>query len=129
MLIGDTTFFNIILWHLKASDGTQEELDRAADINKLFNRIATYDTLPNYLAIGDFNIYRSTDTAWKRLTRPGKTKFYDPVNQVGSWHSNSSFAKYHTQSPRVAQFGGGVNGGLDDRFDFILTNNPLTAGT
>jgi hypothetical protein len=45
----------------------------------------------------------------------------DPINRPGGWHNGPAFASIHTQSPRTTQFGGGANGGMDDRFDIILT--------
>ncbi|MCH6573843.1 MAG: hypothetical protein IH795_01365, partial [Bacteroidetes bacterium] len=42
-----------------------------------------------------------------------------------NWHNNFSFVEIHTQSPRTRQFGGGANGGMDDRFDMILTSQSI----
>ena len=42
----------------------------------------------------------------------------------GTWN-DASYAQYHTQSTRTRQFGGGANGGLDDRFDLILMSQAV----
>ena len=49
-------------------------------------------------------------------------QLFDPINRIGHWHNNSSFADVHTQSPRTSSFGGGANGGMDDRFDWLLVS-------
>ena len=52
----------------------------------------------------------------------------DPVNQLGNWNSNSTFAAVHTQSTRTSNnpFNNyGAGGGLDDRFDFIFVSSNL----
>ena len=46
-------------------------------------------------------------------------QLFDPINRIGHWHNNSSFADVHTQSPRTSSFGGGANGGMDDRLSLI----------
>ena len=49
-------------------------------------------------------------------------QLFDPINRIGHWHNNSSFADVHTQSPRTSSFGGGANGWMDDRFDWLLVS-------
>ena len=47
-------------------------------------------------------------------------RLFDPINRIGPWHNNSSYSDVHTQSPRTQSFGGGANGGMDDRFDWLF---------
>lgn len=113
---------NIFSVHLKASSGSDNEQKRLAEVNKLR---AVTDYLPQgsyYLALGDFNLYGSFEPAYQRLLdTSGPGYLIDPINAPGNWHNNSSFAYLHTQSTRTTTFpDGGVPGGLDDRFDFIL---------
>lgn len=112
--------------HLKASAGTQNELQRLAEATALRN---VTDTLPpnsNFIVLGDFNIYRSSEPAFQKLLDQTTTGYFiDPLNLVGTWNDNSTFAPYHTQSTRTRQFGGGATGGLDDRFDMILMSQAV----
>lgn len=112
--------------HLKASTGTQNELQRLAEATALRN---VTDTLPpnsNFIVLGDFNIYRSSEPAFQKLLdQTTNGYFIDPLNLVGTWNDNSTFAPYHTQSTRTRQFGGGATGGLDDRFDMILMSQAV----
>jgi hypothetical protein len=109
--------------HLKASSGSSNEQQRLSEVNDLRN---VTDALPagtDYMVLGDFNIYYSTEPAFiKLLDTTSSGYFIDPINAVGYWHSNISFADIHSQSTRVNAIGGGSSGGLDDRFDMILAS-------
>ena len=52
-------------------------------------------------------------------------QMFDPVNRIGHWHNNSSYSDVHTQSPRTSSFGGGANGGMDDRFDWLFVSQSI----
>ncbi|TSA49160.1 MAG: T9SS C-terminal target domain-containing protein [Sphingobacteriales bacterium] len=118
---------HVFVVHLKASSGTIEEADRLAEVNEL--RLIT-DAFPigtSFIVCGDFNFYNSTESGYQRLKEnTGANEGYviDPIVMNGTWN-NSSFAQYHTQSPRTRSFGGGITGGLDDRFDLILFSNSI----
>jgi endonuclease/exonuclease/phosphatase family metal-dependent hydrolase len=110
--------------HFKASQGTDNELRR-------LNEAATLRVLTNllpqgtdFVLVGDLNLYRSTEPAYEKLlAQDGTGYFLDPINRLGSWHDNSGFADIHTQSTRIPDLGDdGSTGGLDDRFDFILSS-------
>ncbi len=47
-------------------------------------------------------------------------RFYDPINRVGDWHNNPSYADIHTQSTHTVYNNCASTGGMDDRFDFIM---------
>jgi hypothetical protein len=121
---GDT--IRLFAVHLKASDTPADESKRLAEATILRNYISNLPANSKFMIMGDFNFYRSTDSAYQKLTRSeanniGRAK--DPINQVGLWHDGSAYAPYHTQSTRVAALSdGGASGGLDDRFDFIFTS-------
>ncbi len=111
--------------HLKASDTADDRLKRAAEVDSLRKRTNTLSPGSNFIVVGDYNIYNSSEPAFQKLldeTNPGY--FKDPLNLIGSWN-NSSFSIYHTQSPRVRSFGGGSTGGMDDRFDMILMSQAV----
>ncbi len=127
---GDTVFFHCALVHLKAGSYEGNDEDRGIMANNLMSWLEEYDTLgeSNFMVMGDFNVYTHTETAFQAFTKYSDSliRFYDPINQIGSWNSNSAFAPYHTQSTR----GGGGSGcastgGLDDRFDYILINRNI----
>ncbi len=121
--------FIIYNLHLKASKGVDNELARSDQIKELKNYISEDDS-KFYLVAGDFNIYSTDESAYKDLfaiTESGKGNLHDLINVVGIYNDPSN-AKFHTQSTRTLQFGGGSHGGLDDRFDFILFSDSLMYG-
>lgn len=129
LLSGDT--IRIYSVHLKSSNSSTDEGKRLAEVDSL--RKVT-DLLPNgsnFIICGDFNIYNATEPAYVRLKQVSagvQGHVFDALSLSGSWN-NSNYAPYHTQSPRTASFGGGVTGGMDDRFDMILYSSGLnTAG-
>jgi endonuclease/exonuclease/phosphatase family metal-dependent hydrolase len=120
---GDT--LRIFSLHLKAGSGSTEQNQRAAEVAVLRNYTNSLPFGTNFIVTGDFNIYGSTETAYQNLiAQTGTGYVIDPFNLSGSWNV-SSYAAYHTQSPRVRQFGGGSTGGMDDRFDLILMSRAI----
>jgi len=113
--------------HFKAGNTSDDRANREneAAIFRIFS-----DLLPansNFMLIGDLNLYSATEPAYERLLNQNTHGYVlDPINRYGNWHVNSGFADIHTQSTRTAQLpDGGSNGGLDDRFDFILISEAL----
>ena len=120
---GDT--LRIYSLHLKAGNAASEQQQRLSEVTTLRN---VTDNLPqnsNFIVCGDFNIYGSNEACYQKLlnqTTPGY--FEDLYSLSGTWN-NSVYSQYHTQSPRIRQFGGGANGGMDDRFDMILFSQEV----
>jgi hypothetical protein len=117
---GDT--LHVFSVHLKASSGASNQTQRKSEVDSLRKVTDKFHVDASYIVCGDFNIYASTEPAYIRLLEVNSNSIghvIDPITLNGSWN-NASFAKYHTQSPRTRAFGGGVTGGLDDRFDLIL---------
>lgn len=113
--------------HLKASDSDPDAADRNAEVQQL--RVITNQLTLNqdWMVVGDFNLYRSTEPAYQLLKSPNSSVngyVIDPITMTGEW-GISAYTQYHTQSPRVESFGGGVTGGLDDRFDLILYSKSI----
>ena len=113
--------------HFKAGDSPQDEANRLneAAIFRIFS-----DMLPvnsNFMLVGDLNLYKASEPAYEKLLEQTTQGYVlDPISRSGSWHVNSGFADIHTQSTRTAQLpDGGSNGGLDDRFDFILISKAV----
>lgn len=117
---GDT--LHVFSLHLKASSGVTNEAQRKSEIDSLRKVTDNFSSTDAYIVAGDFNIYSANESAYIRLKEEntnGTGHFVDPLTLTGSWN-NPAYAIHHTQSPRVRSFGGGVTGGLDDRFDMIL---------
>lgn len=114
--------------HLKASSGSTNEQKRLDEVTILRNHLNNLPAGTEFIVVGDFNMYDSNEPAYQKFIaneadNDGRAE--DPLASsggVGDWHVNAAFASVHTQSPRTTQFGGGAHGGLDDRFDFILTS-------
>lgn len=129
---GDTAFISCILAHLKAGDATsdpQNPVDRDTMITRLMRYLNNVNKADNYMIMGDFNVYTSSENCFQKLVNHPNLniRFYDPINKLGNWNNNSSFAQYHTQSTHTSS-GCAASGGMDDRFDFILLSNMLLNG-
>jgi endonuclease/exonuclease/phosphatase family metal-dependent hydrolase len=121
---GDTLIIYSV--HLKADDSSADSLQRAAEVDSLRKRTNALPTNSNFIVVGDFNIYGSGELAFQKLLNQSQTGYFiDPLNLIGTWNNNGSFAPYHTQCTRVRNFGGGSTGGLDDRFDMILMSHSI----
>lgn len=126
----DTTELRVYAVHLKASQGSESL--RLAEVQQMRTRMESFPGGGNYVVLGDFNIYTSSEPAYQYMLGTGggfNGVVEDPIDSPGNWHNSSSFAWLHTQSPRTTQFGGGANGGMDDRFDMILTSPAMDPGT
>jgi endonuclease/exonuclease/phosphatase family metal-dependent hydrolase len=120
---GDTII--IYSLHLKASSGSANEALRAAEVDSLRKATSSLHPEAYFLVAGDFNIYKSSEQAYQKLLNQDQSGYFvDYINITGTWN-NSAYSNYHTQSTRTRSFGGGANGGLDDRFDMILFSQTV----
>ena len=122
--------FNVYGVHLKASSGSSNANQRLQETTILRNHLNYL--APNFFIVGgDFNIYSnnsSSEPAFDMLTSNSDDndgQMFDPINRIGHWHNNSSYSDVHTQSPRTSSFGGGANGGMDDRFDWLFVSQSI----
>ncbi len=123
---GDDDTLRIYSVHLKAGDTPAEREQRAREVDSLRKVTDKLHLGAYYIVLGDFNIYNSSELAYQKLLDQNNTGYVlDPINRPGDWHEDSLFADIHTQSTRTRQFGGGVHGGLDDRFDIILVSQTI----
>lgn len=116
--------------HLKSSSGASFEAQRALEVDSLRKRTNAFPPGTDFIVCGDFNFYKSSEPAYQKLLQDNSTdegNFFDPISMPGTWN-NSTYAQYHTQSPRTRSFGGGVTGGMDDRFDLILHSPDINSG-
>lgn len=137
----DTVSLTFLVAHFKAgttnpaSANAPDAVARGTCANNVMKYMKqNMSTTGNYFLMGDFNLYMSSEPAWQNITNttlPSAIRFFDPINQVGTWTNNATYAAYHTQSTRLNAPANDCfsTGGMDDRFDFILTtNNVLPAG-
>lgn len=123
-------FIDVIVCHLKASSGTQNQALRFQMVQDL---VTYLDTLPpdsNVVLAGDFNVYTSSEPAFQELIdfdNNNLIDFVDPANRIGSWHNNTNYVDVMTQSTRTQTGFGGSTGGFDDRFDFIMTSENMVS--
>ncbi|MBE9468232.1 MAG: T9SS type A sorting domain-containing protein [Bacteroidetes bacterium] len=127
----DTAFITCIVAHLKAGSDADEVEKRGVMIQTLMDYLNNINYSGNILIMGDFNLYKSTEPAFQTLINYDnpEIKFYDPINQIGSWHNNSYYSNYHTQSTHSEKLGCPSYGGMDDRFDYILMTKSVIDGT
>lgn len=124
---GDTSDVWFIVVHMKASTGF--EADRAETAKDIGNWLTANRKIVRYLISGDFNLYGVTEPAWVTLTGGSSPHFIDPADMATTgWHGQS-FAAIHTQSPNDDSNDCAATGGMDDRFDFILSSPAIAAGT
>ena len=129
------TIFHIAIAHLKASNTVTDQAKRAEMTAAFMEWLDTYqgEGKENFMIMGDFNVYTSSEEAFQNLINPEPAKtqstFWDPIDKLGNWNKNSAFAKYFTQSTVTTSDDCKSNGGMDDRFDFILVSTSILNGT
>lgn len=126
----DTIFITFVVAHLKAGSASTDQAKRELETEALMTLLNGKDYPANYIFSGDFNVRSSSETSFQNLINHTNTqiRFYDPINQLGTWYSNTDFANIHTQSTRVTGLtndGCFAGGGSDDRFDFILISEAI----
>jgi endonuclease/exonuclease/phosphatase family metal-dependent hydrolase len=127
----DTIFLTCFVAHLKAGQTTSDEADRAEMTTAVMDYIRTNDLKENLLFMGDLNLYTSSEEAYQILTDTynGIQYFFDPIDREGNWNNNASFQDIHTQSTHSLDTECFSHGGMDDRFDFILTSSAILDGS
>lgn len=111
--------------HLKAQDNSADMQQRAREMNAL---VSSMTSKRFAIVCGDFNVYSPSEPALQALIGPtAKRSFVDPLGT--SWRRNdAAYASFYSQCTRattISGCGGGVDGGVDDRFDFILPTSEL----
>ena len=122
--------FNVYGVHLKASSNPPNPQTRLAEATILRDYLNDLPAGSHFIVAGDFNIYSNSsasEPAFEMLTGEGDDddgRLFDPVDRIGHWHNNGSFADVHTQSPRSGNYGG-----MDDRFDWIFVSESVLGET
>jgi exonuclease III len=124
--------FYVYSVHLKASSGGTNAAQRQREVDSLRKATLLLPDTAHIIVCGDFNIYGSYEEAYLHLldaTSPGYVIDIWQDSLTSTWN-NIANTDYLTQSTRIAAFGGGSTGGMDDRFDMILMSPSLvdTAG-
>lgn len=130
--ISTSDTFRIYTAHLKASDEQEDINQRAEEAQIMYQSLFEYFNKPknHIIAAGDFNLYSTQEPAYFTLAGiRALPTLIDPV--PNTWVRNSTdFLNIYTQATREnsdGNCGGGVGGGLDDRFDYILLSEILAA--
>lgn len=128
---GDTARLLLTVTHLKAGSSGSDEQKRAGMVSDILNWLSNQGFTGNNLLLGDLNLKTSQETAWYNLTQfpNAAVRFYDPVATPGNWYNDLQFAHLHSQSTHNTQGGCAASGGMDDRFDFILTSKAVLDGS
>jgi len=126
----DTIFLTCFVAHLKAGSQNWNADKRAQMVSSAMTYIRIHNLHDNLLFMGDLNVYSDQEQAYKNLiyTYNGIRYFYDPIDTQGDWNNNYSFKEVHTQSTHAGGGGCAASGGLDDRFDFIMSSESLLEG-
>lgn len=129
---GDTAFITFIVWHLAAGSSEYSETTRTQQSHILTNYMESSPSVlcGNYVLSGDFNVYTSSEESYDNLVNNPNylVRFYDPINRSGDWNSNREFSDIFTQSTHTGAANCASNGGMDDRFDFILVSSKILNG-
>ncbi|MBS1560102.1 MAG: hypothetical protein JSS89_00710 [Bacteroidetes bacterium] len=124
---GDLPADTLVIYsmHLKATSDANSTAQRGREIARLQASVTTQ----RYVLLGgDLNLYGTSEIGYQSIVNPTTgRKFIDPLGN--SWLRNSTqWLSIYTQCPRITQIaacGGGVDGGLDDRFDFLFASEEL----
>ena len=123
-----------VIAHLKAGQTSSDEGKRKIMAENTMRYLENNYRECNVLIMGDFNLYTSTEGAYKAFTNSTaypNSYFIDPVYPygVGNWNNNGTYSEYHTQSThKDSDSDCHSSGGMDDRFDFILMSENIYGG-
>lgn len=128
LVSGDTAFLTVCALHLKAGNTEADANSRTAMIAVLMDHLEELPAGRSVIVAGDMNLYTGSGPEFTSLMQPaGSIQLADPLGlEDVDWSYNSSFASIYTQSTRTsAIYGDGAGGGIDDRFDIVLTSADL----
>ena len=109
--------------HLKSDTGATNQNLRLLGAQAIRSDADALGVNQNIVYAGDFNLYNNGEPAYLHFLSAGNGQAFDPLG-TDSWAGVANAYK-HSQSPRLTSGGGLVGGGLDDRFDFQLSNAGL----
>ncbi len=118
--------FYVYSSHLKASNTSADAQTRLAGVQTIRNNSDALPVGSHILYCGDFNFYTNTEPGFIEYISAGVGQGVDPYG-TADW-TGAANAYKHTQSPILTSTNGLVAGGLDDRFDFQLSNTEFQDG-
>lgn len=118
--------FYVYSSHLKAGNTASDRLDRLAGVQAVRANSDALEAGTHIIYAGDFNFYNNTEPGYVFWFQSGNGQAVDPLGTT-PWGGPGNAIK-HTQSPRLIMAGGLIGGGMDDRFDFQLSTNPMHDG-
>lgn len=119
----DTVYLNFYGAHLKAGSGFFNQ--RKEEALTLKFRLNSISNTENVFVGGDFNFYSGNESGCLALRESGDVDLFDPIESIGDWSGNFTYASIHTQSTRTSPLSDGAGGGMDDRFDMIFTTADI----
>ncbi|MFT7611647.1 MAG: hypothetical protein ACI9J3_000592 [Parvicellaceae bacterium] len=131
-ILQDTIWLTAVVTHMKAGSSASDLADRDEKSDSIISWIAK-ENIVNYVLLGDLNAQSDVEVGFQNLINHPvfpAASLNDPINTFGAWNNNAAFANVHTQSTRDSDLGdGGVFGGMDDRYDWIMTSTAMVNGT
>ncbi len=122
-LLEDGSVIYVYGSHFKADTGSTNQSKRESEANAIRNNADALGQGTFIMYCGDYNLYTPSEAAFQRFLDPGNGQAVDP------WFDGSfSNAISHTQSPHDGSEGL-VMGGMDDRFDFLLSTGEFNDST
>jgi hypothetical protein len=112
--------FYVYAVHLKASDTPSDRATRAAEVTRLRANADALGEGAHIIFAGDFNLYRSSEDAWRNMLDAGNAQAFDPLDSPGDWHDDAAFISLHSQRPDTV---------MDDRFDFQFVTGEFLDGS
>ena len=125
---GDTLI--ILNTHLTSGLGSGDMAARKVDDDAIRVRTGTYSDSAYFIAMGDFNTFCGTETAFDTLLdQTNNGYFIDPLNLQGysNWRS-SGLTEYNTYNTREGPgnyLGGSTHSGLDELFDLLINSQSV----
>lgn len=126
--------FQMFSVHLKAGGpGTADSTTRRLECTDIRNYLNGLAPGTNFMLGGDTNFYGDQEGGYARLIESqlnNNGRLKDPNGLSGTWHQNSSYVQWFTQSPCLSGDcpSGFTGGGLDDRFDIWFTSYGMEDG-
>jgi len=127
--------FRVYSLHLKAGDTSGDEAIRLIEATVLRNHLNGLPDGTDFLVMGDFNCYSSDEDPYQKLVgseADNSGRCFDPISTPGDWNNDYTHRFVHTQSTRTTGLNppdGGATGGMDDRFDQILSSEAFLSAS
>jgi len=125
-VLGDSDGSRLSLYSSHMASQGNPVARRLAEAQRIRDDAENLPAGTHFLLGGDLNVTSSGDSAYAELTGAQASdagRFFDPIGTPGSWNNNPAYRFVHTQAP------GAGGGGMDDRFDFLLTSASLGDGS